>query len=258
MPDIDIDVSSSLWSLMLATVMFLAVFVLVSALIPGDAYYPYKDYEKYYPGAEKLSGSDLDMFTSHDNFTATFGGTEDGNYYEKNYMNLDLRLHFRVGIYGEGTCFFAEHIDARFPILGFPIWSHFFRHGDHIDVVYQDLVDHYDNLTQSSKIEVTDTHGKLMLVFKSNVTDESVLLAWQNADPVRVSIDYSIDFSTMGTNIWSILASVFTFQTIKTGVFMIDILLNSLISVPTFIASGYILYRLITGLIPTLSGGGGN
>jgi hypothetical protein len=256
MPDIDIDVSSSLWSLMLATVMFLAVFVLVSALIPGDAYYPYKEYEKYYPGAEKLSGSDLNMFTSHDNFTATFG-IQVGNIYEKTYMSLDLRLHF-ILFPREGATFIVEHVDARVPIVNWVLWSHYFNHADHTDVVLQDLVEHYDNLTRSSRIEVICSHATLTCVFKSNVTDESVLLAWQNGSPVQVNIDYEVDFSRMGTNIWSILASVFTFQTIKTGVLVIDLLLNSLISVPTYIASGYILYRLITGLIPTVSGGGGN
>lgn len=256
MPDIDIDVSSSLWSLMLATVMFLAVFVLVSALIPGDAYYPYKEYEQYYPGAEKLSGSDLNMFSSHDNFSATFGVTV-GNIYEKTYMSLDLRLHFSL-FPREGATLIVEHVDARVPYLNWVLWSHYFQHGDHTDVVLQDLVEHYDNLTLSSKIDVSCSHGTLSFIIKSNVTGESVLLAWQKGEPVQINVDYSVDFSKMGTNIWSILASVFTFQTIKTGVLMIDILLNSLISVPTFIASGYILYRLITGLIPTLSGGGGN
>lgn len=255
MPDIDIDVSSSLWSLMLATVMFLAVFVLVSALIPGDAYLPYKEYEKYYPGAEKLSGSDLNMFTSHDNFSASFGQYT-ANIYEKSYMSLDLRFHFAV--FRQGATLIIEHVDARVPFLGWVLWSHYFQHEDSMEIVIDDLVGHYDNLTQSSKIIATCPHGSLTLTFKSNVTGESVLLAWQNSEPVQVNVDYSVDFSKMGTNIWAILANVFTFQTIKTGETMLDILLNSLISVPTFIASGYILYRLITGLIPTLSGGGGN
>jgi hypothetical protein len=42
-----------------------------------------------------------------------------------------------------------------------------------------------------------------------------------------------------------------------TEVALVNLLLNALISLPVWVSISYILYKLITGLIPFLSGGSG-
>jgi hypothetical protein len=78
-----------------------------------------------------------------------------------------------------------------------------------------------------------------------------------NQAPLRVLVSWSYDFASMGVNVWTLLATVLTFQTIQTGMSLLDGVLNSLIGLPLWTAIAYLAYKLITGLIPFLSGGSG-
>jgi len=82
--------------------------------------------------------------------------------------------------------------------------------------------------------------------------------ALRNKALIHVAVDWSYDFTQMGINVWSLLGTILSFQTIKTGIAILDAVLNSIVSIPLWVAIAYLAYRFITGLIPFLSGGGGD
>lgn len=252
-PDIS---GQTLWSLLIATVMFLACFVLMVGLIPPDTKVQFKNFEKEYraivPGAD-YEGSSFTMFNNSLSNTLTAGG-----YMDLSGTGLDLFLQWyyipALGLNELG----GTHVEWRIPILNTQVLYHNLvtKEGDvHLSAEY--LLSHYDNTTLGSSIEFGCPHINLKMFIRSNSTAYSLSQALQAGHALYVTINYEIDFTKMGANIWVTLAQVLSFQAVVTGNVALDFILNAMISLPIYTSTSYILYRLITGLIPTLSGGGG-
>lgn len=266
MPDINITDVHTLYALILSTVIFLSVFVLVVNFIPAEAYNPLKNYGGNYQPNDFGAGS-VASFSYLANWTIVFGGGD-----QKVFLN--------------GTEIHYEWFDASHTYSGTNATLFTFYHLYYSYYVFQEresmssasppdfdypspvelntasfspkwLLLHYNNKTDTATFTITCSAITLKLTFFSNSTDYTLPSALQNEQPIRAIVSWNYDFSSMGANIWGLLANILTFQTIKTGLLALDLLLNAVVSIPVWTSVSYIIYRLVTGLIPTLSGGGG-
>jgi hypothetical protein len=255
------NVTGTLWVLLLSTVMFLASFVMVNALFPGylQTGQAYRQlYESYVTGRETLRGTDFDVFnqTANQTMTSSLSLT-----YVKITLikGIDIRgfYHYFSGSQ-EKSMFSFIHVTNTWPFTDIPLISHLLVKQDgKNNILRSDILSVYDNSTGGSLVKISCEHISIDLVFRPNDTSETLPTALDNGDPINLSFSYQIDFASMGANIWTVLANVLLFQTIKTGQSILDYMLNALVSIPIYTSIGYIIYRIVAGLIPTASGGGG-
>jgi hypothetical protein len=263
----DININTSLYALLLSTVMFLSVFVLVVRLIPPEAYNPYKNYKDTYQPSD-FGAESINSFSYTANFTLEY------KYDFTLVMFNDTELHFQ---WYSATLFTNEQNASMININHFqwswwiwpthegfksvsaPDFDHQSGHGTGTPSFSPTwLMLHYDNKTDTATFSCKCDHITLKLTVTSNSSGYTLPSALQNLQPIHIISNWNFDFTAMGSNIWGILASVLTFQAIVTENLMVNVVLNSFVSIPVWVSVSYILYRIITGLIPFLSGGGGD
>jgi hypothetical protein len=120
-----------------------------------------------------------------------------------------------------------------------------------------DVLQNYDSTLNSSTIALYDTHISASVTWVSNDSSITLPTAFKNHNPVRIYILTTPNMESTSTNLWEALAKFFTFQTVNTGIQIIDLFTNLLVTIPVYIALFYTAYRLVSGLIPFASGGGG-
>jgi len=264
--DINIEQNQTLYALLLSVVIFLSAFVLFVQLIPPEAYNPYKTYANSFTPSD-TSPSDLNIFTYYQNITLTINSAT-----TKAWFN-ETEVHFEwfddpFSSEVNATVFSIHHFEWDWWIIP---KDHGFKStdGDEFDYHFATtgrdenwfshkwLLRHYDNRTDHATASMTCGHITLKLTFTSNSSSYTLPEALTNEAPIHIIANWEFDFSHMGSNIWSLLGAVLTFQSIVTGITVLDAVLNSLISIPVWTAIVYIFYRIITGMIPTVSGGGG-
>jgi hypothetical protein len=158
----------------------------------------------------------------------------------------------------------VSHIDYQ--IFSTVIWSHDLGIAGGQSVGWggsfilnpTNLSPYYDMASDSYIVTMQCDHVTVHLRIYSNVTTTKVQDAFRTQSPIKIAYDYEVNWSAMGTNVLSIILNVLVGQTIQTGEHFLDLFLNALITVPVDLSLIYVLYRLITGIIPTLSGGGGS
>jgi len=123
-------------------------------------------------------------------------------------------------------------------------------------ITIPDLIGVYDTVNDQAIIKTHDDQLVLQLTFKSNSTSKTLLQALSSHDPIKISYGGQPDFSSMGGNFWTALNKFLTFHAVDTGIAIIDLTTNLIVTTPIYIALFYIGYRLIAGLIPFISGGG--
>jgi hypothetical protein len=260
----DITIQHALYSLLLGVVLFIACFLLFLQLLPPDLYNPYKAYQSSATPSDINSGS-FNSFSYQANFTL-----ETSLYFTKLYFNSSeigfiYQGNDQITKETNGSVFIVRHFETSWWI--FPTHHDlesaqsvpFEYHINGIGSLFSDrfILRFYDNLTDSASFSCRCSHITLKLTFTSNSSSYSLPTALMNQAPLRVLVSWSYDFASMGVNVWTLLATVLTFQTIQTGMSLLDGVLNSLIGLPLWTAIAYLAYKLITGLIPFLSGGSG-
>lgn len=243
-----------LWVLLLGTVLFMSSFVMLIGLLPSEFTYTYKDYEQVYNGtARDLRASKITAWSQSENFTISHPQS-----IKRVYTEHDVRFAFST-VVGQKV-FSIYHVEWYIPFTDVPVRGHFLETEpyQHIYVTKERLFQSafYDSLEDTSQIEFACEHITISVIFQSPSENLTLAEAWDNGQ-LHLALNYEVDFTKMGSSVWTILASILTFQVISTGVLLIDIVLNTLISLPLYLSISYILYRVVTGLIPTLSGGGG-
>jgi hypothetical protein len=266
----DVHINQSLYALLLSTVIFLSVFVLIVRLIPAEAYNPLKNYKDNYQPSD-YGAESINAFSYTSNFTLVF----DGGWPltpTKVWFN-DTEIHFT---YSSATALTNEQNAVMININHFQwswwIWptNEAFHSTSAPDFDYPTghgsgtpsfspkwLMQHYDNKTDTATFSAKCDHITLRFTITSNSTAYTLPDALKNRQPIHFISNWSFDFTAMGANIWSLLGSILTFQSIVTENAMVNVVLNTLISIPIWVSITYILYKLITGLIPFLSGGTG-
>ena len=121
-----------------------------------------------------------------------------------------------------------------------------------------DVLQNYDATLNSSTLSLYDDHISAEVTWISNDSSISLPNAFKNHDPVRVYIQSTPNMQSTCTNLWEALGRFFTFQTVNTGIQIIDLATNLLVTIPVYIALFYVAYRLVAGLVPFASGGGGD
>lgn len=223
---------------------------MLTNFIPGDAYVPFKDYEDYYIQYESYGGRDITFYNQTDSFNMSLNDVTD-----KTYGGVKVRFAYKDVIFF-GWYFTFRHIEWE--ILGVAIFPHHLKTPDGKDMLKTEhIYDYYDNATDSSRIVVSCSHITLDITFTSADSGTSLFEAIENDGDITLSINYEIDFSKMGGNIWVVLANVLLFQTISTGQIYLDMILNALISIPLYTSIAYLIYKIVAGLLPFASGGGG-
>ena len=231
-------------------------------------YNPYKTYAQNRQPSD-LTASNFNAFAYSSNFTL-----ECDNYAGVDVSFNSTSIHFEwfTETYAthdpNGTVFIARHREIIYWI--FPIHHdlesseaiagdiHVGGNGGFDGFSNSWLMRFYDNTTDTSTFSIRCSHISLRLSMSSESASYTFPEALRNKALIHVAVDWSYDFTQMGINVWSLLGTILSFQTIKTGIAILDAVLNSIVSIPLWVAIAYLAYRFITGLIPFLSGGGGD
>jgi hypothetical protein len=263
---VEVKVGATLYTLLLTTVIFLSSFVLIVQLIPPDAYRPFKTYAGSYRPEDFETGQ-INLFSFYQNITLVYGAST-----QKVWFN-ETEVHFQW--YDD---YFSSETNASVFSISHFEWdwwvipkSHGFKSTDGDDFEYRFsttgreinlftdkwILRHYDNRTDQAIGSMTCGHISLTLTWNSEDSSYTLPEALKNHANLKIVANWEYDFSKMGSNIWTLLGAVLIFQSIVTGITLLDVILNCLIAIPVWTSIVYILYRIVTGLIPTLSGGSG-
>lgn len=253
----------ALYALLIGVVMFISVFLLFVNLLPPELYNPYKTYRAT-NDVNDISVTQFNAFTFTQNFTLS-----SGTGFTKVFFNTTevWIQYYRSPTLPDpnGTVFGFRHFEWSWWIIpthhdftsAEAVPFDFSLGGSVTGFTNSWVMRFYDNATDSATFSIRCPHVTLKLTFTSNSSSYTLASAMKNLAPLHVFVSWSYDFSAMGANVWSLLGTILTFQTIKTGIATLDGVLNSIISLPIWVAIAYLAYRFLTGLIPFLSGGGG-
>ena len=208
-----------------------------------------------YKPPSTLKGSELTVWNSSDVFNITMSG----QVIEKTYGQVDVQFRSTpFTIHSTAPALMVWDVGPT--VFGWPLWYHaMFLEGGQISETQAynvDLDNNYNEDADSSSFRWYCEHITVKVTLRSadNVTD--LRTTWIDGGNVTVVVNYEIDFEAMGMNIWGVLMGLFTFTTVQTGQPYLDLLFNAMISVPIYVGVVYCAYRIIAGVIPTISGGG--
>lgn len=255
----DARLSAGLWVLILGLVSFLSAFAGILAVLPPQLYGQYtgptNQYDLYAVQSNKVSATTWNLYNST-LYNQTFTGTM-----EHTFGQTIIVFYWYSFPLSPASLNYMEikHVTLRIPVINVNVYFEWLSYGpsnkDKLGLV-EIFRDFYDNASDTAKVTWHCEHITLEITYSG--ADNKTLYDSLMAKKVYMNINYQLDISSMGLNMWQVLANVFTFQAIQTSDATIDILLNSFVSFPTWASFAYVAYKLITGVIPTLSGGGGS
>jgi len=80
-----------------------------------------------------------------------------------------------------------------------------------------------------------------------------------DAGKLGYSLTYDVDYNATGLNGWNIAASLLSFQAPDIGIGGVGgIIINACVAIPIWALVAYIVFKLIAGIIPFISGGSGD
>jgi len=249
-----------LWVLIIGVVAFLSTFTGILSILPPEIFGTYVNrYNTYGTGSETFSATSWNSYNASLNFTLGHGSTIKDSGFGSAVLN------FRWAYVTASIDYLTiEHFTGtvNLGVLGWLVWSSdnlVYDNGkDKLGLVEIFDPSHYDTARDTSKVVWSCPHITITINYVSNTTGKTLHdVLTDSGGVVLLIINYQIDISSMGLNMWQVLANVLTFQAIRSGNAMIDVLLNSIVSFPTWTAFAYIAYKLIAGVIPFVSGGGG-
>jgi hypothetical protein len=111
----------------------------------------------------------------------------------------------------------------------------------------------------ASYFEAKCDHLIANVLFTFNQTTYSTITDAYNAGYLDYSLTYGLDYNGTGLSAWSIVGSLLAFQAPNIGITGIGgTILSGIIAAPLIACVMYLAYKIITGIIPWVSGGSGD
>jgi hypothetical protein len=128
---------------------------------------------------------------------------------------------------------------------------------DHDKITKDILVSAWDDEKGYSAFYAYGSLTCSILFYPTNRT-QTIAQAW-DAGKISYSLSYEVNWNQTGINAWTIVAQLLTFQVPNLGVEgPAGTILSMVIAFPFLSLMAYIVYKIIAGLIPFLSGGSGD
>jgi hypothetical protein len=107
----------------------------------------------------------------------------------------------------------------------------------------------------SAQCEVITTN----VIFEIYNSSFSTIADSFDAHLLNYTLSYDINLTSMAPNAWTIIGSLLTFRAPEIG-WSGDMgtVMNFIIAIPIWASIAYLVYKLVTGLVPFLSGGSGD
>lgn len=119
------------------------------------------------------------------------------------------------------------------------------------------ILSSYDPVSDSASFRMSCPHVEVFIVVYSNSSTVRLQDALWNRQPIHLTVSSNPRYDSATGDILGFMYKTLTFQIFKVGDYYVDLFLNLITCAPIYLAAFYIVYRLVTGALPTLSGGGG-
>lgn len=276
----DQHMNATLWSLFLGVVIFIGTFVLIiNFLLPVQVQVPSLNNPRLsFPSTSitsDVSGSALTAWSSNGSFSMSFNSVV-----QETYGPVVLRFVYYKGDDAH-TYFGINHVKQEswwIISLPFQYWGDwlqppgvklsFITHGN-IGMYGQSINAYgvpdtfilsslnFNNDTGISTFGMQSNSISLSITLSSNSTALTLPQTLSQGQDLLISFSYTISFTEMEGSGWTLLVRVLSFSVVSSGQAETDFVFNCFISLPVYASFAYLFYRFLTGIIPTLSGGGG-
>jgi hypothetical protein len=118
----------------------------------------------------------------------------------------------------------------------------------------------YLNETMGATFEMRCAHVVLHIVMFSNdvVTNTTLPYALTNRQTITIYVKGSLDFATMGANIWATVGALLSFNSFQTQNEYADLLVNGILGFMIYGSIAYLIWRFVIPLLPFGGGAGGS
>jgi hypothetical protein len=125
-------------------------------------------------------------------------------------------------------------------------------------VTRQQVIDNWDSEKNATIFYLKCTHIDTTIMFVPTNHTKTIAEAW-DAGELSYYMTYEVNFDSMGPSAWTIVGQLIGFQSPDLGIpGIFGNIVNMSISFGIWAMIAYSVYKLITGLIPFLSGGSGD
>jgi hypothetical protein len=118
----------------------------------------------------------------------------------------------------------------------------------------------YLNESMGATFDMRCAHVVLHIVMFSNdvVTNTTLPYALTNRQTITIYVKGSLDFATMGTNIWATIGALLSFSSFQTQNEYADLLVNGILGFMIYGSIAYLIWRFVIPLLPFGGGAGGS
>jgi len=125
-------------------------------------------------------------------------------------------------------------------------------------IIKANLVDHWDSDKNATILIAKCDHITTNIIFQPRNSSWSIGDSWDQ-EKLNFALSYDVNWNATGVSAWTIVAQLLTFQAPDLGIGGVGgIILNAIIAIPTWSLIAYIVYKIVAGIIPFISGGGGD
>lgn len=126
------------------------------------------------------------------------------------------------------------------------------------NVVALTLTNAWNDDTNSSAFNVKGKQISTSIIFKAHDTNKTIAENWDDGT-IDYLLSYEANFTASGLSAFTLIGQLLTFQAPSLGVGGDwGTFLNTIIAIPMWSCIAYIVYKVIAGLIPFVSGGSGD
>jgi hypothetical protein len=125
-------------------------------------------------------------------------------------------------------------------------------------IIKDELLDDFSTKLNGTLYDARCNSGVQVNILYTGNGTATLEQSW-DAGQLAYMISYEFNATASSVNMFTLLGQILTFQAPALGVpgFLGD-LMNAMIAIPIYALSAYIVYKLLTGIAPMLSGGGGD
>lgn len=121
-----------------------------------------------------------------------------------------------------------------------------------------DLVANWNPDKNASIFNVKCDHITSNIIFQPRNSSWTIGESWDQ-EKLNFAMSYEVNWNATGVSAWTIVAQLLTFQAPNLGIGGIaGVILNAIIAIPMWSLIAYIVYKIVVGIIPFVSGGGGD
>jgi len=121
-----------------------------------------------------------------------------------------------------------------------------------------DLVSNWEEDRNATVFNAKCDHITSNIIFQPRNSSWSIGESWDQ-EKLDFALSYDVNWNATGVSAWTIVAQLLTFQAPDLGIGGVGgIILNAIIAIPTWSLIAYIVYKIVAGIIPFISGGGGD